>query len=307
MREKCLPNGELSPIFALRYRNRERGNPMLSSLRRHAGSAGLVLAIVALIAALAGGAYAKKQAPKRKGGGVVITKLNQISKKVRKQLTGKVGPAGAQGPAGANGKDGANGRDGANGKNGANGAAGEKGATGATGPQGPPGPKGDPGEPGEPGLLHPGETLQPEASETGTWAVRINADPGAGASFDVPLSFTIPLETSLPNSAAHLILANGKELNQAFEEVTSTACTGTVDAPVAEPGNLCLYAGTSNIVNGSFTGEFIINPTAAFKNPASGAGVGTTGTIISVNLNESASPHHTEAYGTWVVTAPAAP
>ena len=45
------------------------------------------------------------------------------------------------------------------------------------------------GEPGEPGILHPGETLPEEATETGTWRVPATRRRSDGSS---PISFAIP-------------------------------------------------------------------------------------------------------------------
>lgn len=87
---------------------------MFSAIGRHmrVGPAG-VIAVIALVFAMAGGAWAAKK--------YVITSTSQIKPSVLKSLQGKNGAAGAQGPAGqagANGKDGVNGKDGAEGEEG---------------------------------------------------------------------------------------------------------------------------------------------------------------------------------------------
>jgi len=97
------------------------------AIREPFGTAGLVVACVALIAALGGTAFA-------------AAKLNSTQKKevekIAKKFAGKPGAPGAQGPAGPAGKDGSNGAAGAKGATGAKGVAGEDGATGATGEDG---------------------------------------------------------------------------------------------------------------------------------------------------------------------------
>ena len=86
--------------------------------REPMGTAGLLIAVVALIFAVAGGAYAAKR--------YVITSKGQIKPSVREMLQGKRGkrgPVGPVGPAGTNGKDGARGPAGTNGSNGTNGVS----------------------------------------------------------------------------------------------------------------------------------------------------------------------------------------
>jgi hypothetical protein len=97
---------------------------MFSKLHNKLGTAGLIVAIIALIAAFSGAALAK---------GVIITKLSQISPKVQKKLKGKAGPQGATGPQGPAG---------------AAGPAGAPGPAGNDGVEGPRGPQGIQGEPG---------------------------------------------------------------------------------------------------------------------------------------------------------------
>jgi hypothetical protein len=84
---------------------------------------------LALVFAMAGGAFAASHAAKAKRktqkSQVVITSTKQISSSVLAALKGNAGPAGPTGPAGAAGKDGAAGEKGASGANGESVALGE--------------------------------------------------------------------------------------------------------------------------------------------------------------------------------------
>lgn len=87
---------------------------MFSRIHQRLGTAGFVVAVVALVAALSGSAFAAKQ---------FITKQEAV--KIAKKYAGKrgpTGPAGPQGPAGSPG---------------ARGSTGSQGLEGATGPAGP--------------------------------------------------------------------------------------------------------------------------------------------------------------------------
>ena len=86
---------------------------MLERLRKRLGanSPGLTVAIVALIFALAGGAFA--------AGGKLTSKQKKEVEKIAKKFAGKQGPQGPAGTPGANGTNGTNGKDGSNGQAGA--------------------------------------------------------------------------------------------------------------------------------------------------------------------------------------------
>jgi hypothetical protein len=250
---------------------------MLSAIRRrlHLTPSALI-ATLALVFAMSGGAYA--------AGKYLITSTKQISPKVLKSLQGKAGTSGAQGALGASGPAGAAG------------ATGVQGPTGATGPQGPAGEKGEKGEKGTKGAngtngaIHPGETLPPDASETGVW---LNTSTPATQQ-STQLSFTIPLAESLtwgeglpgePENQVHYINELGNEVPTVGTELAShPACPGTVERPEATPGNLCIYA-------------FVASPTGQnenITNPAhGGSGAATTGALLDAP----------ESRGTWVVTA----
>ena len=140
---------------------------MVSKFRRRFGSAGVVIAVVALVFAMIGGAYAASS-------GLSPQQKKEV-KKIAKKFAGKQGPAGPQGPAGANGKDGAQGPTGPAGTNGTNGT---NGATGATGPTGSP--------------WTAGGTLPPGATETGAYFV----EGPTGEFRRAVLSFPIPLASA---------------------------------------------------------------------------------------------------------------
>jgi len=82
---------------------------MLHRIRDQIGTAGLVVAIIALVAALGGGAYAAS-------GGLTAKQKKEV-KAIAKSFQG-TGPTGAQGLAGPQGSPGINGSNGTNGTNG---------------------------------------------------------------------------------------------------------------------------------------------------------------------------------------------
>jgi hypothetical protein len=133
---------------------------MLTRLRIHFGAAGLIVAIMALVVALAGSAIAANGGGSSDGKATASAK----AKKGPKGPKGDTGPAGPAGPAGPQGAKGDNGAPGANGKDGTNGAKGTTGAQGPTGntgpigltgPQGPVGPAGPVGATGPTGPVGP--------------------------------------------------------------------------------------------------------------------------------------------------------
>lgn len=135
----------------------------ITSIREPFGTAGLIVAMIALIAALGGTALA-------------ASKLNSTQKKevekIAKKFAGKNGPTGPAGPGGAAGKEGAAG------------AAGKNGAS-VTGKEGPEGKQGSPWTAG--GILPKGST------EQGIWSVTVvetalhSIDGNSAISFGIPL------------------------------------------------------------------------------------------------------------------------
>jgi hypothetical protein len=244
------------------------------AIREPFGTAGLVVAITALILATTGAAVAASG---------LNGKQKKEVEKIAKQFAGKQGAAGAPGATGAPGSVG---------------AAGGKGEKGDAGTNGTNGSAGSPGTPGKEGSPWPaGGTLPSGKTETGTWA--ISATDPAQASTVSPyasISFPIPLpQAGEPESA----FAFNQEKTEA-EDFGTSGCSGTVEEPTAPPGKLCVY---TQFELGENVGALIYEVISPFK------AYGVSGAIMKgpglhpteIEPFQSAS---LEAFGTWAVTAP---
>jgi hypothetical protein len=100
---------------------------VISRIHRQLGTAGFLISIIALIAALGGGAYAAS-------GGFSAKQKKEIRKIAKSVATpgpqGPAGPSGSQGTSGSAGPKGDRGENGANGSDGTNGVAGTDGTDG---------------------------------------------------------------------------------------------------------------------------------------------------------------------------------
>lgn len=228
---------------------------MLSRIHRKLGTAGFVISIVALVAALGGGAYA--------ASGSLTGKQKKEVEKIAKKYAGKPGApgaAGAQGPAGAKGDAGTAGTNGTNGANGENGAKGDSGAAGAPGAKGNAGasptvvqldPQNPPECEGVGGVKIIGVGEHEEAfacngagggmaggSEAGFW--KVEGEKGitfAGLGAPVLISFPV----ALADAPTETIL-----INAASGAPEKAKCPGEQFEPKATPGVLCLYQSLSN-------------------------------------------------------------
>jgi hypothetical protein len=280
----------------------------IRAIREPFGTAGLIVAMIALVAALGGTALA-------------AAKLNSTQKKEVEKIAKKFA-----------------------GKAGANGANGTNGSAGAKGDKGDPGSPGSPGSPGAPGTSvvmktlpkgnatckeggaefeagatkshacngspwTAGGTLPVGSTETGAWAFGPVPE-GSGNILAPVASFTIPLAAPLGGSGCfiattgggavgpcnvHFISSAGKEVLfnlevEHNEEVTSAACPGTAAAPAAESGNLCVYDFSISHAESSSI--------AILKPGGGGEGAGTTGAIETF----IAGAGFAEGHGTWAVT-----
>lgn len=261
---------------------------MLNRIRDQIGTAGLIVAVVALVAALGGGAYAAN------GGGSDNNSDSKASASaVKRGKPGKRGPRGPVGPVGPAGPAGAVG------PAGPAGAQGPKGDTGAQGPQGIQGPQGPVGPAGADGTfstepLPKGETL------TGAWGAPkgsrslesisfpISVSPAPKAIYQVNLfGFVVGVELQ---DGGYEVYGPGGTLESLTEEEASEAieafkdaCPGNRDAPTAEPGFLCIYEG----INGQGPQEMGSAIEAA----------NTFGVVVPFN------PTLEDLKGSWAVTA----
>jgi len=157
---------------------------------------------------------------------------------------------GSRGPRGYRGARGLTGAAGKAGKNGATGATGASGATGFT------------------------ATLPSAKTEVGTWAGDVGTGDSpyyAAVSFDIPLAAKPTVNFIAPGGAS------------------TTACPGSVAAPSAASGDLCVYE--AHVDTGI---------TLAANDPNHdpfSANADTFGTVISLTTGTTGA-----AYGTWAVT-----
>jgi hypothetical protein len=244
---------------------------MFSRMRGCRVNATSVIAVLALVFAMTGGAYAASK--------YVITSTKQISPKVLKSLRGASGKAGANGANGVQGPAGPAGSAGA-------GSAGPVGPVGPAGPAGAPGAKGAAGPTGPEGNIK--ATLLKGATETGSWTAQVSPGNTTANAFS-SISFAIPLESALDKE--HVF----------FVEPESTAhekeCPGSVEDPLAEKGDLCVYA---HIMASVLPAEGVIHDPSSSENSA-GNGAARTGAFLTF------APEGTEggvAWGTWAVSAP---
>ncbi len=265
---------------------------MFSRIRKRITYANVAMTL-ALVFAMTGGAYAAKR--------YLITSTKQIKPSVIAQLKGKTGPAGLAGKDGANGLNGKDGAQGPQGPHGPKGDTGEKGKDGVsvtsasvqtssatcsklggseftasngktTACNGKEGPTGPTGATGPQGPLQSGKT------ETGGWAVSAHVE---GTIFQA-VSLALPLTAPLEEEDIFFI-----KPGQAGKEF-ATQCPGTVEAPAAAKGDLCVYA---QALIGSL--EF--------------QGFGATwdsGVVMAFNATkEEKAPFASVGFGTWAVTA----
>jgi Collagen triple helix repeat (20 copies) len=282
---------------------------MFSLVRKRLGAPG-VIAVIALVFAMLGGAYASN------GGGKTTASATTKKSKGKqgppgprgpKGPKGSPGPAGPQGPAGT----GTPGPKGDKGDAGSDGSAGKDGKSVEVGPTGPSGFCGSQdlngvevkvegeeegeevceGEPGATGAPWPaGGVLPVGATETGTWGYGRTPEQEEGVQpiFYMPISFFIPVKEEISIANVHINPVG-------FVGTAGSDCPGTAEKPAAKSGHLCIY--TTEIRN--FEGESLELNESVFKagKPASSEGASTAGAVI-----EAPAKKGDRGRGTWAVT-----
>ena len=323
------------------FNNTKGDRDMLRGIRKQLNPA-TAIAIVALVFAMTGGAFAvtgggggrgsggAKGASASLGRGDGAPTLAGESKAKPKPKgsrgpagpagkTGPAGPAGAQGsagPAGPQGPAGTNGTDGTNGTSVTSAAAsasecGKLGGTTFTSVSGTGkvcnGVEGKKGETGAPWPA--GGTLPEKATEKGAWGITYLATADKQPGFSA-ISFTIPLKAE---PEAHYI--GKEEQGGGGTEPTSPAikegkCSGNAENPEAAPGNLCVFA-----TDETYLGAYLVDGRFPDGNVV---GVSANGAIVagdSAGLEEEEEPPvagqspkfrvvpaNVTAYGAWAVT-----
>jgi hypothetical protein len=260
--------------------------------RKHLNPAS-VIAVVALVFAMSGGAWAANR--------YLLTSTKQIKPSLLAALKGRAGaagPAGPAGPEGAAGKNGANGANGANGERGQTGPPGES-VTATTLPKGATCAEGGTefkvgsgaGSHVCNGVTGFTEHLPSGRTETGTWAVSVFNPTGEKDAF-APISFSVPL--AAPGQAFYL---TGTETKQKSEK---GGCDGTASEPTAPKGKLCIYTLEEENSKVQFAEPFF--PTLEEGEEVETPGVyGKPGTELEFVIESGGVA---SARGTWAVTAP---
>jgi hypothetical protein len=242
---------------------------MSQRIREQFGGAGLIVAVVALVIALAGGAYAATSSDSGGATGSAVGKQGPRGPRGKPGKRGEKGDPGAAGKDGTPGAVGGPGKNGVPGEKGPQGNAGEagkdvtvttatpaqceeggvivekegeaasakkvcngkKGSEGATGPAGPP--------------MIPSGVLGPGESETGAWAFDGTAADTSGVY--APISFPVTLSSGLGE----------EEVHYSDEATFETFCPGNMNFPEATSGQLCVYLSNgSSLINATFDGIF---------------------------------------------------
>jgi hypothetical protein len=251
---------------------------MLHRIREPFGKAGLIVALVALVASFMGGAYAAT---------TLTGQQKKEVKKIAKRFAGKAGQVGPVGQGGAQGPKGDTGAAGANGTNGTDGKEGKKGESVTIVPLSP---GDDPECPnggtklvnnqvasyacsggGGGGGEYP-ETLPSGRSLTGYWEVlgtaAVHPFPGMALT---TISFPLPLAAA-PTETVLIPPSGGTEEQK-------DKCPGSPFSPAATSGVLCLYQ--------------------TFGEPATLIAGGPSQFGAELIFNET-----DKTYGSWAVKAP---
>jgi Collagen triple helix repeat (20 copies) len=302
---------------------------MLSAIRRHVSPA-TVMAFVALIFAMTGGAFAVTN----HGGGSGAKASASMTASAAKKYKSKAGARGPAGPKGATGATGATGPAGPAGPAGLMGPAGGTGPQGSAGTNGTNGENGKQGEPGkngkgvistpfsgteepvgagEPCKKAGGDTV--EVEDTGKKSYVCNGG-AAGGSFPETLpegktekgTWGVVLPASETESYAFSPISfsvplevKPKELNYVSSGETIVGkCEGTAEEPTAANGYLCVYeAGHSQNLTKALGNNLL---STSVKGATKTFSFVKTGALVDIH-DEEATGIEANIWGTWAVTA----
>lgn len=260
---------------------------MKRRLREPFGKAGLTVAIVALVFAMVGGAFA--------AGALTGKQKKEVAKIATKEAKKFANSnPGAPGANGTNGTPGAKGDTGSAGTNGTNGAPGTSVTNTSLAKGSVPCPEGGAEFKVGAGAATKAcngttgftDTLPSGKTETGAVALY---DSKPGFEQAIAISFSIPLAAPAGGEKAFVLTA--KEIEEEEGPGIEAGCTGTAKSPTAPPGILCVYISREENVFGFTTVIF-----------AEEAGYQRPGTVIHLNSESETATLIVE--GSWAVTAP---
>ena len=260
------------------------------AVREPFGKAGLIVAILALLLAMGGAAFA--------AGGLSGKEKREVQK-IAKRVAGKPGVQGPAGPTGKSGSSGAIGAEGTNGV-GVTTTAASKGECAAGGIKVTSASGNSKVCNGTTGFT---ETLPSGQTETGVFSTGFQTE--AEYTYFAALDFPIPL--AAPLEEGHTFFVTSEE----EEGATAPAgCPGSVEEPSAEPGDLCIYQGSTHVEEaepepgvfepGAFHLQSVISPSQPPVNGESKTGV--SGAVALFHYGEAAG--RTWLQGSWALTAP---
>lgn len=292
----------------------------IRAIREPFGTAGLLVAIVALVFALVGGAYAANN---------IGASASKAAKQGKQGKPGKTGPAGPAGPAGLAGPKGDTGAAGSNGTNGTNGTSVTTSSISTSSATcnhngGVEVKSASPAQNVCNGTTGFTEVLPEGKTETGGWVIDSFAENPAVTY--TAISFPIPLEFGLDESHVFFL----RPAWQAFCEAkpveeepepgvvkhpraecdsqrlpAEAKCSGSVASPTAEPGYLCVYASRMSYLkpSGSFGEQAIFK--LSDSELAAYPGTDPVGAkVVLQPVNEGGEFPIGFAWGSWAVTAP---
>jgi hypothetical protein len=211
----------------------------------------MAVALVALVVAASGGAYAAATVTSptmtacvhhAAGSLYVARRCARGDQRLTWNVSGPVGPTG---PQGATGLKGVQGPTGAQGATGLKGVQGPTGAQGATGPRGDAGPKGDTGAPGDPGTARAYGRIDTDgATVTQSKNIESVTNPSPGM-FCIALDPSIDVTTTVPlvhTDANGDITDLGPNASLAWAESSSTNSIGGVGS--CPDGQIIVVTGT---------------------------------------------------------------
>lgn len=287
----------------------------IRAIREPFGTAGLIIACVALIAALGGTAIAAK-------GGLTGKQKKEVEK-IAKKYSGKRGPRGQNGQNGSNGEPGAKGDTGAPGSNGTSGTNGSNGksvsvtniAAGGSKCEGRAGAEvkqegaasGTPVCDGKDGTTGFTSTLPTGEQETGIWSYYQAPVEGLSA-VSVPITFSIPISTEVEafyfsREDIEVAEENEVELGHGCKWNTEEFSNANARPEATVAGTLCVFASEESFL-GNLQSLTIQNPTDPLAVLTSKNVAGPAGAYLVFQKKTTTEPKALSARGAWAVSAP---